>query len=64
MLCLSRNEFASVIITVPPSDKPTEMTVTFLEMRQGQARLSFDAPQHVKIWREEIYAQRQRIIEA
>lgn len=42
----------TVILTVPPSVVPTEITVKLLEVRKaGRARLAYKAPKEVKILR-------------
>lgn len=49
MLVLSRKKNESIIIN-------NNIVVTVLEIRQGVIRLGFEAPQEVKICREEIYS--------
>ena len=56
MLVLSRCKGESIILTVPPSDKPTEIVVMLVRNRVGNSkcRLGFDAPREVHIVREEL----------
>jgi carbon storage regulator len=48
MLILTRNQYESVIID-------DDIKVTVLSGSHGQVKLGIDAPEDVKIWREEIY---------
>ena len=53
MLILTRKQNESVIIN-------DDIKVTALSDRHGQVKLGIDAPEDVKIWREEIYEKLER----
>lgn len=50
MLALTRNVSESVII----GEGDNEVRLTIVSISRGQVRLSFDAPRHIQIDREEI----------
>lgn len=54
MLILSRGKEQSVVITVPPSQVPQQVTVMVLEFRGDKTRLGFQADREVRINRSEI----------
>ena len=51
MLCLTRKENEAVVLLLPGGD---EITVTVIEIDRNKIRLGFQAPDSVKIWRQEI----------
>ena len=53
MLILTRKQDESVIID-------GDIKITVLSDRHGQVKLGIDAPDDVKIWREEIYEKMQK----
>jgi carbon storage regulator len=53
MLILTRKQNESVIIN-------DDIKVTVLSDRHGQVKLGIDAPEDVKLWREEIYEKLER----
>lgn len=55
MLVLSRQRDQSVVITVPPSDKPQEITVTVVDIRGDKVRLGFAADASVPVHRKEVW---------
>ena len=55
MLVLSRQRDESIVFTVPPSDKPTEITVTVVDLRGDKVRLGSTAPNEVTVDREEVH---------
>lgn len=57
-LTLARHVGERVIITVPPSDKPTTIAVLVVGLWGGQARLAFKAPRETAVHREEVQAER------
>jgi carbon storage regulator len=48
MLILTRNQNESIVID-------DDIRITVLSDRHGQVKLGIEAPEDVKIWREEIY---------
>ena len=54
MLVISRTRDGRVVIIVPPSDKPTEIDMTIVDIRGDKVRLGFDAPREVNIARSEL----------
>lgn len=54
MLVLSRNVEESIIITVPPSDKTTTITVLQVDIRGNKSRLGIEAPKLVTVHRSEV----------
>jgi sRNA-binding carbon storage regulator CsrA len=55
-LCLTRTLNQSVEIYWPLSQEGGMAKVTLIETREGKARLRFEAPPSVKIWRSEVVA--------
>ena len=55
MLVLSRQRDESIVITVPPSDKPTIIRQTTVDIRGDKVRNGYQAPREVEIHREEVY---------
>lgn len=53
-LILSRAPRERIVITVPPSDKPTRVVVSVDEIRQERVRLGFLARTDVTVNREEV----------
>lgn len=53
MLCLMVRRDGKVLVEIPPSTEARTMTVTFVEMRQGGAKLGFDAPREIGIVRDD-----------
>lgn len=51
MLVLSRRELETVVILLPDG---RQMTVKLQELRGNRARLSFDAPPDISIYRSEV----------
>lgn len=51
MLVLSRKKDETVTMTVPPSETPTTITVTQVDIRGDKSRIGFDAPREVEITR-------------
>ena len=54
MLVLARMKDQALVFNVPPSDKPTRVTVTVCDIRGDKVRLGSDAPVEVTIHRKEI----------
>lgn len=54
MLILGRKVDQRTIITVPPSDTPTVIVQTIVDIRGDKVRDGWEAPEAVKINREEI----------
>jgi carbon storage regulator len=54
MLVLSRYIDESIVITIPPSDKPTTVTVTQVGIQGTKSRLGFEAPKTVTVHRSEV----------
>lgn len=54
MLVISRQRDERVIITVPPSTKPTEIEVTIVDIRGDKVRTGYNAPKEVNIARLEL----------
>lgn len=54
MLVTTRHPGESVIITVPPGDKPQRITVKLIQVRGDRVRLGFDAPREIEVHREEV----------
>lgn len=54
MLVLSREPGQKFIITVGPSAVPTEFTIAYLGIRNGDGRIGFEAPRSVRILRAEL----------
>jgi carbon storage regulator len=52
MLILTRSQSESTIIN-------DNIKITVISDRHGQVKLGIEAPEDVKIWREEIYTKRQ-----
>lgn len=50
MLVLTRKRDEKIIIG--------NITITLIDIKKGNARLGFEAPKDVEIWREEVYEQR------
>lgn len=48
MLILTRNQNESIIIN-------DDIKITVISDRHGQVKLGIEAPEDIKIWREEIY---------
>jgi len=57
MLILSRKADQSVILVVPPSDKPQAIRVEVTEIGTSQVKLGFEADRVVAIHRAEIQQQ-------
>lgn len=55
MLILTRRVGETVMIEVPPSDKPTLVSVTVLGVKGNQVSTGTNAPKEVAVHREEIY---------
>ncbi len=58
MLVLSRKINEKVIISVPPAASVTTVTIAVVEITGGKIRLGFEAPQEVRIDREEVSLKR------
>ncbi len=54
MLVLSRRRGEEVVIIVPPSDKPTMVTIKMCSVVEGKVRFGLTAPAEVKINRGEV----------
>ena len=54
MLVLSRKVDERIVITVPPSDKPTQIIITAVEFRGDKVRIGIDAPSDVLVLRDEL----------
>ena len=54
MLILSRKEDETIILIIPPSDKPTVVKVTVSSIKATRVALGFDGPRTTKILREEV----------
>lgn len=48
MLVLSREKYESIIIG-------DDIKITIVEIREGQVRLSIEAPEHIQVHRQEVY---------
>lgn len=55
MLILTRKHDESIVVTVPPSDTPTEIRVHLCDSDPAKARIGVSAPRRVAIDREEIF---------
>lgn len=55
MLILTQRPGDEVVITVPPSAEPIEITVALLGVKGNQARNGYNAPRIVTIDRAEIH---------
>lgn len=53
-LVLSQREFESVVIYPYADGDDRQITVTIERIEGGQVRLSFEAPDEVDIWRDEL----------
>lgn len=53
-LILTRNAGEKTIITVPPSDRPTEIVASIIEVSRGRVREAWEAPRQVRIHRQEV----------
>jgi carbon storage regulator CsrA len=54
MLVLSRKRDEKLTLTVPPSDQPTIIEVTVVEVQKSKVRLGMQAPKEVAIARNEL----------
>lgn len=54
MLALTRKEGERIVLLVPDGEDQVEIVVEVSESRSGTARLGIDAPQKVRIAREEL----------
>ena len=54
MLVLSRQRNAEVVLVVPPSEKPTEIVFTLVDIRGDKCRTGWDAPIETTIRRREV----------
>jgi sRNA-binding carbon storage regulator CsrA len=55
LLALSRKEGEAIVITVPPSDKPTVIRLVALaQFPRNRMHIGIDAPRSTEIWREEL----------
>jgi carbon storage regulator len=54
MLVLSRRKDEKIIITVPPSDKPTTVEVVLVDIRGNKSRIGINAPRQVAVNRDEV----------
>ena len=57
MLMLTRSQNESIIIN-------DNIKITVISNRHGQVKLGIEAPEDVKIWREEIYTKMQKDVMA
>lgn len=55
MLVLSRQRDEQIIMIVPPSDKPTIILHTTVDVRGDKVRHGIDAPPGVEVHRMEVY---------
>ena len=60
MLVLTRARDEKVVVTVPPSDRPTRLLVEPVDIRASRVRLGFTAPNEVVIDRAEVYREKTR----
>ena len=61
MLVLARKVNDTLDMIVPPSTKPTKITVIIVEVKQSRTRLGIEAPKEVAIIRSELLAGGQSI---
>lgn len=55
MLVLSRNSNERIYLKVPPSEMPVQVTVLVCNVsNSGTVRLGIDAPENVRIYRDDI----------
>jgi sRNA-binding carbon storage regulator CsrA len=54
MLVIRRKQSEEVLITVPPSDKPTTLVLKAVECNQRTTLFGFDGPRSVLILRKEL----------
>lgn len=57
MLVLSRKRDESIVIVIPPSNdvQVVRMKVTDFQRDAGRAKLGFEAPESIRIHRQEVY---------
>lgn len=60
MLVLSRKLGEKIYI----GEEPDQVCITVVEIAYGKIRLGIEAPQHLKIWRQELLPQRKGEVDA
>ena len=58
MLVLTRKKEQSVMIKVPKTDKEVVITIDIKQVKDGKTKLGFDAPDSVRILRDDIKKER------